>query len=315
MKWFILVLLLLFVISACDDKEDFQLPSDTFTKQPILPAPPKPEAPKISDSLVDIEGLLYNDIIPGIGASEKFGDGPWNHRILVGESFDSKAWTRVRAVLSDQASNPEAIIDKEGKIRVYYVDAKNEGTTVAIWHKNSWVYKKMDLEEDVEDMSVVIDGDKYRIYYEINNVIYSGSSVNGIYFESEPGLRYSGSDIDGFDVFKVDTIWKMIVSENGSMIMLTSNNGLQFENPVDLNLEGFGIDVLKLEDKYRMYYHALYGTKISAFSASSNDSITWAEDSGVRLYGALRFDRYGINSPTVVPYEDKYRMFYYSQMN
>ncbi|MFN4133216.1 MAG: glycosyltransferase family 39 protein, partial [Candidatus Hadarchaeales archaeon] len=70
-----------------------------------------------------------SDITPGSGKGTPppgvTGDGPWNHRVLSATSSDGLTWVKDDRIISDQASVPDAIVDKEGNIRVYYVDWYN----------------------------------------------------------------------------------------------------------------------------------------------------------------------------------------------
>ena len=49
------------------------------------------------------------------------GLGPWASRLMIAYSTDGLVWERANRVLSDQADVPDALIDDDGKLRVYYV--------------------------------------------------------------------------------------------------------------------------------------------------------------------------------------------------
>ena len=47
--------------------------------------------------------------------------GPWASRLMIAYSDDGLVWTRANLILSDQAAVPDAIVDEDDVLRVYYV--------------------------------------------------------------------------------------------------------------------------------------------------------------------------------------------------
>ncbi|MBI4439799.1 hypothetical protein HY638_02405 [Candidatus Woesearchaeota archaeon] len=319
MKRIMCLILVLLVLAGCakEQKSNLRLPSESFVRQNIMPSPPFENLPQAKESDYDINDILFDDIIPGIGAGDKFGEGAWNNRVLISESTNSKVWSKRAKIIAEQASYPEAFVDNEGRLRVYFSDSKNKGTSVAIWHNSKWIYKHVGIEEGVSDTSITASGDgNYRMYYQIGNSIFSAKSRNGVYFERETGVRLSGNDIGGFDVFKIPSGWEIIVSEGGEFFASDSQDGLAFGNLEDISIHGFGGDVLSEGDSYRLFYEDDYAKQPAVFSASSKDGISWSRDSGVRLIGGSKLDKKGVFGPSVAKLDEKsYRMAYYSRIN
>ncbi|HLC65946.1 MAG TPA: hypothetical protein VJI46_07540 [Candidatus Nanoarchaeia archaeon] len=310
------VFLFLLIVGCAKEEVPLNLPSERFVKQTIRPSPPEEiSLEQATESDYDISEILFNDILPGIGPEQGFGDGPWNHRIITAKATNPKVWTKEFRIVAEQASNPEALVDKEGRLRIYFIDAKNKGTTVAIKHDDRWIYKKVGIEDGATDTSVVITEDgMYRAYYQLENRIFSANSKNGVYFDRDSGMRISGTSIDGFDVFKAPEGWKIIFSDSGKFFSSDSPDGLSFGTSRDTSILGYGGDVLKAEDEYIFFYYSRFGNQTVIYSASSKDGSSWMQDSGVRLLGGSRVDKLGAFGPAAVKLGNGYKMAYYSKI-
>ncbi len=318
MKWIVGIFIVILLLSACSstEKKTLHLPSDDLVKQAFKPSPPGDiqQHSGQKESGYDINDILFSDVIPGIGAGNQFGDGPWNHRIIGADSVNGRVWTRKPKIVAEQGSKPDALVDHEGSVRVYYIDAKNNDVTVALWHQDRWLYKRVGIENGVTDLSAVDAGETYRIYYQIGDSIFSAASTNGVYFDREEGVRYSGT-LNGFDVFKTGSGWKMIFSQNGTLYSTESSDGKIFGIAQELGLPGDEPDVLSANGIFTVYYSAPYAGQTAIYSASSLDGITWKQDSGIRLFGGSRLDKKGLFGPTVVNVDqNNYQMYYYSKI-
>ena len=96
-----------------------------------------------------------SDITPGSGAASPPGgtsnDGPWNHRVMSATSSDGMTWVKDEKIIADQASVPDAILDNDNNIRIYYIDWYNGHViSVALSHDGiNWIYKKTTIQGEV----------------------------------------------------------------------------------------------------------------------------------------------------------------------
>lgn len=227
-------------------------------------------------------------------------------------------WTKDGKIIADQASVPDAIVDKEGDIRVYYVDWYNgHSISVALSRDggNSWIYKKVSIEGEVAgsqtsispvDPDVVITPDGvYRLYYMYDGNIYSATSTYGINFVKEDGVRFqeaAGEIWMDSDVVKMDNVWRMFVwrmaGDASEVISTVSGDGWSFTRESGVTLPGGISCTIPVTGGYRMYYVGEGGIS-SAFSA---DGRSWVPE-GLRLSDAA--------DPTVIRLADgTYKMFY-----
>jgi len=261
-----------------------------------------------------------SDITPGSGAGSPPGgttnDGPWNHRVLSATSSDGMTWVKDTPIIADQASVPEAILDKDNNIRVYYVDWYNGHViSVALSHDGvSWIYKKVTIQGEVAgsqsgispvdpDIVLLPDG-KYRLFYMYAGKIYSAISNYGINFVKENGIRYQHETmIYDPDVVKMGDVWRMFVSLGLRNLSTVSNDGLSFSRENELPFDGSVSCTIPVENGYRMYYMK-QGSISSSFSS---DGRNWA-------FEGLRLDNAG--DPTVIRLQNgTYKMFYKTWIN
>lgn len=276
-----------------------------------------------------------SDIKPGSGPGQPppnmppDADGPWNHRILIACSSDGLSWQKRYTILADQASVPDAIIDKEGNIRVYYCDYFNGGITVAISKDGeNWIYKRVKgLSPEWADPDVVIlpDG-RYRLYASYfplvgsQDRIVSAISEDGITFTPEEGNRYHepGTLLADPDVFWAGDHWVMFVDTGGALIMLTSEDGLNFTKigKLELEVDSGGVScTIPVEGGYRIYFHR--GKPLQIYSAFTSDLKNWSEPVLVLEAGEPgSLDEFGTADPAVVKLpQGGYLMFYKTWIN
>lgn len=262
-----------------------------------------------------------SDITPGSGAGtpppgQESQDGPWNHRVMSATSSDGLTWVKDDRIIADQASVPDAILDNDGNIRVYYVDwYNNHVVSVALSHDGiNWIYKKAVIEGEIAgsqggispvdpDIVLLPDG-RYRLYYMYAGKIYSAISNYGINFVREGGVRYQqeGMLYDP-DVVKMGDIWRMFVSLGLRNLSTVSNDGLSFSRENELPFDGSVSSTIPVENGYRMYY--MWQGDI--FSSFSSDGGNWVSE-------GLRLDNSG--DPTVIKLPNgTYKMFYKTWIN
>ncbi len=289
----------------------------------------------------------WEEVTPGQGKGDppEFAqpdeDGPWNHRVESASSQDGITFTKDSFVLSDQASVPDAILDKNGRIRVYYVDWKNGGISVAIQQDgSSYKYYKVkisNLKTGKDDSNwvdpdvVVLSNGKYRLYgvtfdqkggpgdpgqpgppgdpggdpgkMESDNQILSAISEDGVNFEVEEGVRFKAAQLTDSDIVKTSDGWHMFFSVGPDLVSLTSKDGLKFTDQSDVLLGGSVGSTLAFDDFYRLYYHMGTQDGLKIFSAVSTDLINWEQEDGVRLEDG--------GDPSPVRLSDgTYKMFY-----
>lgn len=269
-----------------------------------------------------------SDITPGSGegtpppGGSQPQDGPWNHRVMGATSKDGLTWEKDNKILADQASVPDVILDKEGNIRVYYVDWYNGGgISVALSHDGiNWIYKKVGIPMGWVDPAVVLlpDG-RYRLYATYissnpNHVILSAISNYGINFVPEEGVRYQGTNevVTDPDVIKMGDVWRMFVSEGPSTISTISSDGLSFTREQVLPINGSVTCTIATENGYRIYFHSGEIPYLSIFCAFSADGKTWGSAVQVLTGGPPgSLDQKGVGDPSVVRMPDgTYMMFY-----
>ena len=303
-------------------------PEPAEPKQPPLP-PPQPKPPKQPPAMPpQIKTEQIEEVIPGKGLGQSLPDqggdnGPWKHRIKSATSKDGLTWAKDNFALADQASVPDAIIDKDGNIRVYYVDWKNRGVTVAINANSAWKYYRVKLKQGFvgADPDVVLTNGVYRIYY--TNFESPGAQLasidvafsdNGIIFENQTVAYAKEQGSTDADIF-IANKWIMFISNGPRNIMATSSDGLKFTKQDELPFMGSVSNTIKVSNGYRMYYHKSSGMqpKASIYSAFSSDGTNWQEE-GLRLEASTSEE--SVESPAVVKLPDgDYKMFYHSIIN
>ncbi len=263
-----------------------------------------------------------SDITPGSGAGTApggaGGDGPWKHRVMSATSSDGENWVKDDRIIADQASVPDAILDNDSNMRVYYVDWYNgHAISVALSHDGvNWIYKKVTIQGEVTgsqsgpsavdpDIVLLPDG-RYRLYYMYLGTIYSAISNYGINFVKETGVRFQEGGYTWMDpdVVKMGDNWRMFTWREvttepvvNQIISTVSSDGLSFTKETELTTVGNISCTIPAEGGYRMYY-----VSGGIYSAFSSDGVNWAGE-GMRLSDAA--------DPAVIKLSDgTYKMFY-----
>jgi len=200
-----------------------------------------------------------SDVSPASGAGSApegvEGDGPWNHRLLVAVSGDGVSWVKTLRVLSDQASVPDVVVDRDGFVRVYYVDFFNGGIVVAVSRDLAgWAYVGVKgLNAGWVDPSVVVLSDgRFRLYASYmppegrQNKVVSAVSEDGVHFTVEPGVRFEWDGVvTDPDVIYADGVWVMYVEvrdeKRQRILMLTSEDGLNFKLKGEVKETGIAV--------------------------------------------------------------------------
>ncbi len=310
--------------------EQPQLPPE----KPIEPKTPQPqptptEKPKIEPPFVPPQPPppQFEEVTPGKGAGTGLGgdNGPWKHRIKSASAKDGLTWTKDNFVLADQASVPDALVDNNGDIRVYYVDWKNRGVTAAINANNAWKYYRVKIMPagffDGADPDVILVDNKYRVYFtkfdspgSPTASINIAFSDNGIEFQGEKIAYPKEERVTDPDVF-IANKWIMLISKGQQNAIATSSDGLNFQKQGEVPFTGSVSNTIKIAGGYRMYYHKSSGMppKASIYSAFSSDGLNWQEE-GLRLEASASEE--SVESPAVVKLSDgTYKMFYHSMIN
>ncbi len=267
------------------------------------------------------KGVIY--VSPGEGPGpgpEPWG--PWNHRLLIAISEDGLNWRKLYRIISDQASVPDVIVDREGYVRVYYVDVFNKGITLAMSRDLvNWTYIKVEgIETSWQDPSIVIlpDG-RYRMYASLSEAgverkIVSAISEDGIHFRFEGVVFESDVTVVDPDVIYADGVWVMYLNvrreKDLKIGMLMSEDGLNFKMVREYDFHGAVPCLIRYGDGYRLYLHKGDHTAIVSFY--SRDLETWDEGVEVlRRGGEGDLDAYGVEAPAVARLENgTYVMIY-----
>src|ERR1051325_3637265 len=96
--------------------------------------------------------LLVSDLKPAEGRGTPPGNarglGPWATRLMLATSKDGLTFTRTNKVLADQTGVPNAMVDKDGRARIYYIDFGNGNIIAAAIQKGAddWAYRRVKIE-------------------------------------------------------------------------------------------------------------------------------------------------------------------------
>jgi hypothetical protein len=253
-------------------------------------------------------------------------DGIYSHQVYSAISRDMVTWQKEDVLIFDHASVPEAVIDAQGVIYLYFMDAserpdrmsvglsRDAGTT---WEKKSVEIAGRQTEGQAVDPNVMIlkDG-TFRMFYLATfgppdpnqtreNHIGSALSRDGVHFTEEPGFRFSSSDrITDPDAIKTPSGWRMFLSRGQINLSTVSPDGNSFlERGPPTADDGAVSKTVPAEGGWRMFRCARGGIA-SQFTA---DFSSW-KDEGARIVaepGKMTCD------PSVIKLPDgTYKMFY-----
>ncbi len=257
-------------------------------------------------------GQLVSDLVPKVGPGQpppgaRGGMGPWATRALLATSTDGIHFSRTGTIVSDQAGVPNAMVDPEGRARVYHIDYGN-GNIIACavqntllstkgWHPDqstTWIHRRCRVDglptgprrSDPVDPTVVLLPDKtYRLYFMCATPtpsIYSATSKDGFVFQFEPGVRYApGEPVFDPVVLKTPDGWLLWTGPDGGHFAV-SKDGLHFEAKGRFTVEGqpfmtWSAAALPAAagGGYRLYGNVV-GAGPSRAMAESRDGKTWS---------------------------------------
>src|ERR1043166_9889060 len=153
---------------------------------PPPPPPPAPQPPGTKNKPADSK-LLVSDLKPAEGRGSPPGNarglGPWATRLMLATSQDGLAFKRTNKVLADQTGVPNAMVEQDGRARLYYIDFGNGNIIAAAIQKgpDDWVYRRVKIEglprasksiesrsgssDPVDPTVVLLPDGRYRLYY------------------------------------------------------------------------------------------------------------------------------------------------------
>ncbi len=181
------------------------------------------------------------------------------NRILLAKSIDGINFERKKQILVDRASVPDVMVDKNGKVRVYFViigcqeKNMNNNPVVAISPDNgdSWKYHRLNIEAPIDgkkckepfgspppvDPEVILTTEgKYRLFATCPNSSMNKETPMTFMFESDDGINFKNGKLafkpnKGFAldpvVLQIKKEWIMI---NGNMGPAKSIDGKFFKS-------------------------------------------------------------------------------------
>ena len=207
--------------------------------------------------------VMTNDFKPCLGIDNSQNNPIAYHRILLASSKDGLHFIRTNKLISDRASVPDMMIDKEGSVRIYFVliTCKEQGQdlnnvpVVAISSDNgqNWIYKKLIIEAPSDaphcktpdgspapvDPEVLLMPDgTYRLYATCPQNTPQGTPMTYVFFSND-GLHFSkakhtyipqnGIALDPV-VVKFGQTWNLF---NGNSNPAKSYDGITFNPPTE----------------------------------------------------------------------------------
>jgi len=202
-----------------------------------------------------------SDFEPCLGIDNSQTNPIAYHRILLANSKDGLHFTRMNKLISDRASVPDIMIDKEGNVRIYFVlitckeqsQDLNNIPVVAISTDNgkNWIYKKLIVEapndafyckapggspSPVDPEVLLMPDGTYRLYATCPQNTPQGTPMTYVFFSND-GIYFSGAKhtyipADGIAldpvVVKFGQTWNLF---NGNSNPATSSDGITFSPP------------------------------------------------------------------------------------
>lgn len=289
---------------------------------PAVAAPPPPPGQALP---------LRPMFAPGMAPQQGFvpqpnSDGIYSHQVYSAVSSDLVTWRQDGVLLFDHASVPEAVIDANGVISLYFMDASERPDKMSVavsadggrtWDKKTVVIANRQTQGQAVDPNVIVlpDG-TFRMFYlgtfgppnpnqTQESRICSATSKDGVNFTEEPGVRFSKSGmITDPDVVKTVDGWRMFVSNGMTNLSTTSQDGQTFvESGAPAATDGAVSKTVATKSGWRMFRCSRGGI----VSQATTDFVSWTQE-GVRLAavsGQMFCD------PSVITLPDgTYKMFY-----
>lgn len=247
------------------------------------------------------------DFTPPTGKTNGPGaNGPWAMRLMSARSTDGLNFQRTNQVITDQGDVPDLVVDKNGRIYLYYVgwtvaDEQNK-TAVAISEDGgkSWVYKKIGLTGFEGGMAAAVDPDiqiledgTFRLY--VTSDPEDGQGPRTYYAEGVGGVNFikmgvafsqSGQHILDPSTLRTPSGWHLFAGGNGlgKGWYATSEDGKTFTSKKykEFIKDGKGYifaNAIAVSGGYRAY---AFDNRIIV-SFFSKDGENWTAEDGVRL--------------------------------
>ncbi len=338
MKTNLLLVLLILLLVACAQKQQYAISEDLKKAEVVSQQLPQEtieevnETGQIEEKITNNkkENILNTDIVPGKGSGSFGGSkGVDNKRILEAVSNDGLFWRKTGFILSDQASSPSTLVDKEGRLRVYYMDAKNGGISLAIKDGGRWYYRKVKAASNAADPDVVLLANgSYRMYYyaapfiptysqryDVEYKVNSALSSDGINFVEEGKVYSNNVQMGNPDIFFFGSQLMMFVTKNNGLEFLKSLDGTVWNKPRSLINDCKQSSTVKIPSGYRMYCDAVIDSKPKIFSYFSANGEKW-EKEVIRIELDNSLERTKIENPGVERLSDNtFVMFYVTYIN
>jgi hypothetical protein len=250
-----------------------------------------------------------NDFEPiDAGKSEQAieDDRPLNSTLAIARSTDSLIFDTTNDWISDQAHLPDAVVDSQGRIFLYYtgwiVGDKLNRSAVAISNDQgeSWTYKYLTLTGSENYSSplnpdiVLLEDGTFRLYYTAHAIDYKegihyAESVDGLNFEYKGQIfNPAGLQATNSTTFKIHDTWHLFAeTADGpqSLWHLTSTDGVIFEV--------YALTSFPMGDTFVLPNNGIWiGEKFHLFvstpegeikSWSTKNGYDWYPDDGIRL--------------------------------
>lgn len=233
-------------------------------------------------------------------------NGPASHSMVVATSTDGLTFTVGKTLLT-QASVPMAVLNDDGSVRTYYVDASHapEGMNCADLSADRASATVLDCSVSglpdgmrmLDPAAVRLPDGGYRLYFymaptnqPVNTTdahsVSSAISVDGVHFTYE-GIAFSYGGLVDPDIFWDGTQWNMYVFSitDQATVVATSPDGLSFTYQGPLGIGAYGTSTpVRLDDGTFRLYVFDQKSALSAFeSFTSPDAKTWTKEAGTRL--------------------------------
>ncbi len=242
---------------------------------------------------------VVSDITPksgkGTPPSGSSDGGPWSTRMMLATSTDGKTFKRTNEVVSDQAGVPNAFVDREGRLRLAYIDWGN-GNIIATAVRNTdghWAYRRIlfspalttDKPDPVDPSIVKLADGSYRLFFMLKGKFLSAHSQDGFVFTPDEGERFPyEKPLYDPAVVETKTGWLLWANIGSSTFAWgKSSDGLNFIASPDLfRLDGKSMTVwsaAQVSGGYRIS-GGLEGTPGIA-SAFSVDGVSWTIEGAV----------------------------------
>lgn len=250
---------------------------------------------------------------------------PYYHQIYSATSTDGLNWTKQNVLLFDHASVPGAVKDTNGTIFLYFdyfastssteklmVASSTDGITFTTAQEvqitGSTVIRRVD------PTALLLPDGSIRLFYIDFDVspntkeVHSATSVDGIHFTEDLGIRFTKEPITDPDVFSIgDSVWVMYVTYWGNgmeLIRSMATDGLTFIEDTTFFFDKGGVSgTMQYDTLFRTYY---CGNGIESFTTTKGKGVTM--ETGSRIDGP-------VCDPTIIEFNQANYIMYYKYVN